>query len=213
MSDLYAFSFSIGGQNDIGSTQWPHLLITILPWSLSLWDHFKSNHLRHQWEARDSKMLFLSLGNKKMFVKWDITPVQLEEKTAVVNGQRCSMLMRQMVLKLRSQWRRKLKKLRRSQARFGYDLESYFQNFDDGLQDYGKPVSCAWLQLEWCLWASLVFFGSEVQLGIMSQEGVTLVFFFFVSASSIVFMAWQIFFFCVRCIVQLHLDKSFILGS
>jgi len=78
-----------------------------------------------------------------MFVKWDVTPGQTEEKTAVLNGHRCSMLVRQMVLKLRSQWRRKLKKLRRNQARFGYDLESYFQNFDDGLQDYGKPVSCA----------------------------------------------------------------------
>ena len=64
-------------------------------------------------------MMFLSLESMKMFVKWDITYVRPEEKTAVVNGLRCSMLMRQVVQKLRFQWKWKLKKLRRNRARFG----------------------------------------------------------------------------------------------
>lgn len=75
-----------------------------------------------------------------MFVKREITPVTAEKKCAMMDRQHCCRPMRKIVLKLRSQWRRNVKKLRRNQTRFGYDLESYFQNFDDGLQDHCAPV-------------------------------------------------------------------------
>nr|CAB3494475.1 unnamed protein product [Digitaria exilis] len=44
--------------------------------------------------------------------------------------------------KLRSTWRRGAARPRPSAAvRFGYDLHSYSQNFDDGLSSSGHPLS------------------------------------------------------------------------
>lgn len=40
--------------------------------------------------------------------------------------------MRHLMSKFRSQWRQLVVKSRQSKGRFGYDPESYSQNFDDG---------------------------------------------------------------------------------
>jgi hypothetical protein len=40
---------------------------------------------------------------------------------------------KQLLSRLRSTWRRRAARARRPAIRFGYDLQSYSQNFDDGL--------------------------------------------------------------------------------
>ncbi|EER91501.2 hypothetical protein BDA96_01G239800 [Sorghum bicolor] len=40
---------------------------------------------------------------------------------------------KQLLSRLRCSWRRRAAQPRRSAVRFGYDLHSYYQNFDDGI--------------------------------------------------------------------------------
>ncbi|KAF8723045.1 hypothetical protein HU200_022194 [Digitaria exilis] len=58
-------------------------------------------------------------------------------------GRSASAAAKQLLLrKLRSTWRRGAARPRPSAAvRFGYDLHSYSQNFDDGLSSSGHPLS------------------------------------------------------------------------
>ena len=44
---------------------------------------------------------------------------------------------KQLLSRLRRSWRRGAARPRRSAVRFGYDLHSYYQNFDDGIASSG----------------------------------------------------------------------------
>ncbi|KAH7691611.1 hypothetical protein IHE45_01G010400 [Dioscorea alata] len=44
-----------------------------------------------------------------------------------------SVSLKQVAWKLRYQWRHAMKSRRKEEMRFGYDHESYIQNFDDGV--------------------------------------------------------------------------------
>lgn len=84
-------------------------------------------------------MMFLSTESTKMFgkEKYQRQSLMLDSKQYVL-----PLPMRQAMRKLRAQWRRKMK-LRRNQLRFGYDLESYSHNFDDGCQVHLGSLSYA----------------------------------------------------------------------
>jgi hypothetical protein len=49
------------------------------------------------------------------------------------SGGRSAAAVKQLLSRLRCSWRRRAARPRRSAARFGYDLHSYSQNFDDGI--------------------------------------------------------------------------------
>jgi hypothetical protein len=48
-------------------------------------------------------------------------------------GRRSAAAVKQLLSRLRRSWRRRVTRPRRSAVRFGYDLHSYSQNFDDGI--------------------------------------------------------------------------------
>ena len=47
-------------------------------------------------------------------------------------GRRSAAAVKQLLSRVRRSWRRRAARPRRSAVRFGYDLHSYSQNFDDG---------------------------------------------------------------------------------
>jgi len=49
------------------------------------------------------------------------------------SGGRSAAAVKQLLSRLRCSWRRRAARPRRSAVRFGYDLHSYSQNFDDGI--------------------------------------------------------------------------------
>jgi hypothetical protein len=51
-------------------------------------------------------------------------------------GGRSAAAVKQLLSRLRSTWRRRAARPRRPAVRFGYDLQSYSQNFDDGLSSF-----------------------------------------------------------------------------
>ncbi|OEL17967.1 hypothetical protein BAE44_0021015 [Dichanthelium oligosanthes] len=59
----------------------------------------------------------------------------------VDNASRSAAAVKQLLSRLRSTWRGSAARPRRAAARFGYDLQSYSQNFDDGLASSGHPLS------------------------------------------------------------------------
>ena len=52
-------------------------------------------------------------------------------------GGRSAAAVKQLLSRLRRSWRRGAARPRRSAVRFGYDLHSYYQNFDDGIASSG----------------------------------------------------------------------------
>ncbi|CAD6342355.1 unnamed protein product [Miscanthus lutarioriparius] len=52
-------------------------------------------------------------------------------------GCRSAAAVKQLLSRLRRSWRRGAARPRRSAVRFGYDLHSYYQNFDDGIASSG----------------------------------------------------------------------------
>ncbi|CAL4933686.1 unnamed protein product [Urochloa decumbens] len=53
------------------------------------------------------------------------------------SGGRSTGAVKRLLLKLRSTWRRRAARPRRAAVSFGYDIHSYYQNFDDGLCSSG----------------------------------------------------------------------------
>ncbi|KAG0549253.1 hypothetical protein BDA96_01G239300 [Sorghum bicolor] len=51
-------------------------------------------------------------------------------------GRRSAAAVKRLLSSLRRSWRRRAARPRRSAVRFGYDLHSYYQNFDDGIASY-----------------------------------------------------------------------------
>ncbi|AQK65161.1 uncharacterized protein [Zea mays] len=47
-------------------------------------------------------------------------------------GRRSAAAVKRLLSRLRRSWRRRTARPRRTAVRFGYDLHSYYQNFDDG---------------------------------------------------------------------------------
>lgn len=75
-------------------------------------------------DERRSVVMFLGLGSKKIHV---MNCYQRPSEPGL------AVRVRHLVWKVRSQWRRlAMKSCRQSRMRFGYDPESYSQNFDDG---------------------------------------------------------------------------------
>ncbi|KAG1354012.1 hypothetical protein COCNU_07G001240 [Cocos nucifera] len=76
-------------------------------------------------------MILLNLGGKKRIhaMNWTKRLTKEDGGGSLVKARR-STPMRQMFWKVKSQWRLALRS--RSSVRFGYDPESYSQNFDDG---------------------------------------------------------------------------------
>ncbi|CAL4917100.1 unnamed protein product [Urochloa decumbens] len=54
-----------------------------------------------------------------------------------VHGRSGGRSVKRLLLKLRSTWRRRAARPRRAAVSFGYDIHSYYQNFDDGLCSSG----------------------------------------------------------------------------
>ena len=52
-------------------------------------------------------------------------------------GRRSAAAVKQLLSRLRRSWMRRVARPRRSAVRFGYDLHSYYQNFDDGIASSG----------------------------------------------------------------------------
>ncbi|KAG1361481.1 hypothetical protein COCNU_09G009440 [Cocos nucifera] len=96
-------------------------------------------------------MIISSLGSKKIHaMNWakrfrrreDGIALEKTRGSVVTEWWRRSTSVRQMVWKLRSRWRHAMRSSRRDAMRFGYDPESYSQNFDDGfLRDYLAPCT------------------------------------------------------------------------
>jgi hypothetical protein len=51
-------------------------------------------------------------------------------------GCRSAAAVKQLLSRLMRSWRRLVARPRRTTVRFGYDLHSYYQNFDDGIASY-----------------------------------------------------------------------------
>jgi hypothetical protein len=52
-------------------------------------------------------------------------------------GRRSAAAVKKLLSRLRRSWRRRAARPRRTAVRFGYDLHSYYQNFDDGIASSG----------------------------------------------------------------------------